>query len=86
MIHDEHWSEERFVRTLKWFLKNKRFSAWTVADWFDYGVKVYPYSWYLDQVHEFGREVNDRIEAYRINGVVVYRYADGQELPFDRIP
>jgi hypothetical protein len=85
MIREEGWSEERFKKTFKWFLKNKKFSDWKIADWFEHGVKVYPHSWYLDQVHKFGREVNKQIETYKVNGVVVYRYADGEELPFEKI-
>jgi hypothetical protein len=85
MIREDGWTEERFQRTLKWFLKNKPFPAWTVADWFSFSVKVYPYSWYLEQVSKNGGGVNKQIETYRINGVTVFRYADGQELPFEKL-
>jgi hypothetical protein len=85
MIREEGWTEERFKRTFKWFLKHKKFATWTIADWFDFGIEVHSYSWYLEQVNEFGRDVNKRIEVYKIEGTVVYRYADGEILPFERI-
>lgn len=84
-IRGENWGEERFQRTFKWFLKNKPFPAWTIADWFSFSVKVYPYSWYLEQVSKSGGGVNKQIETYRIDGVTVFRYADGQELPFEKV-
>lgn len=85
LIDEEGWTEERFQRTFKWFLKNKRFPAWTIADWFDYGVRIYPYTWYLEQVHKNGAAVNKQIEVYDLgNGVVGYRYADGETLPFPK--
>lgn len=84
MIREEGWTEERFKRTFKWFLKNKKFGTWTIADWFDYRVDIHPYSWYLEQVNQFGREINKRIEWYRIDGVLACRYSDGEQLPFER--
>lgn len=87
MIDEEGWTEERFWRTFKWFLKNKKFPAWTIADWFEFGIKIYPYSWYLSQVNEFGGRVNEEIERYKLpNDVIGYRYADGEDLPFEKLP
>ena len=85
MIKEEGWSAEKLKATVKWFMKNKRYPNWTIADWFDYKVKLYPYSWYLKQVNEFGGDVNEQIERYRINGKVFYRYMDGTELPFEKL-
>lgn len=86
MIREDGWSEERFTRTLKWFLKTRPFAAWTIADWFSYGVKLYPYAWYLEQVSKNGASVNKQIESYRLpDGIIAYRYADGEELPFEKL-
>lgn len=83
MIREDRWTSGRLQATLRWFLKNKRFPNWTIADWFDYEVKIYPYSWYLKQVNEFGAKVNSDIEMYRINGRVYYKYRDESQLPFE---
>lgn len=88
VVREEKWSEERFLRTLRWFLKNKPFPAWTIADWFQYGVKVYPYEWYLKQQHGAGPMVNvlKQMDRYRLpDGTVVYRWKDGEELPFEKV-
>jgi hypothetical protein len=85
MIREEKWSEERFGRTLRWFLKNKRYPSWSVADWFDYDVKLHSYGWYLKQVHEQGPTINNSIEVYTIaEGVSGYKFIDGNELPFPK--
>ena len=84
MIREEKWSEERFNRTLNWFLKNKKYPSWTISDWFDYDVKLYSYGWYLKQVRENGASINNSIEAYTIDGVTGYKYRDGSELPFPK--
>lgn len=82
MIRDEMWSEERFNRTFKWFLKNKRYAAWTIADWFDYGVKVYPYSWMLKQAFD-GVDSAKSLECYELpDGQFVWKMRDGETLPF----
>ena len=76
MIRDEGWSEARFNRTLKWFLKNKPFPSWTIADWFSFSVKVYPLEW------TYGKSRNE-YEGYELpEGVTVYKPIDGVKLPF----
>lgn len=88
MVRDEHWTEEQFTRTFKWFLKNKPFPAWTIADWFQYGVKVYPYAWYLRQQNEAGPHVDvlKKMDRYRLpDGTTVFKWKDGEVLPFERI-
>jgi hypothetical protein len=87
MIREDGWSEERFTRTLKWFLKNKPFPAWNMADWFQHGVKIYPYAWYLKQQAEAGpyRNVLKEMDVYKFaDGVFGYKWRDGEELPFER--
>jgi hypothetical protein len=83
IIKEEKWSSARFQKTLIWFLKNKKYPSWTVADWFEYGEKLYPYSWYLEQINN-GTSA-DNLEGYRINGVVLWKLKDGQDLPFEKI-
>ncbi|MHB8335807.1 MAG: hypothetical protein ACYDEE_00120 [Ignavibacteriaceae bacterium] len=83
LILEEGWSKERFNLTVKHFLKHKKYASWNIADWFDYSVKLYPYSWYLDQIHQFGAAANKTIERYRIQGKVLYRNYDGSILPFE---
>lgn len=87
MMKEDGWTEDRFKRTLRWFLKNKFNPAWTVSDWFNHEVKVYSYSWYLKQVHEKGVEVNDELEVvYLPEGKIGYRYMGEEPLPFDTKP
>lgn len=87
MIDEERWTEERFKRTFSWFLKNKKFPSWTIADWFEFGIKVYPYAWYLQQIDKQGREFNRSIDWYRLpDGTLVCKPKDGNDLPFQRVP
>jgi len=83
MLVEEKWTAEQLMRTTKWFLKNKRYPNWTIADWFDYGVKLYPGSWYLANI---AKGIPDKdMEAYRVNGVVLWKLNDGEVLPFERV-
>ena len=88
LCREERWSEEQFLRTFKWFLKNKPFPAWTIADWFQYGVRVYPYAWYLDQQSKAGPYVDvlQQMDRYKLpDGTIVFKWSDGQDLPFEEI-
>lgn len=86
MMQEAKWTEDRFKRTAKYILKHNKYATWTFADWFDYGVKLYPADpWYLDQVNEFGKGVSKTIEWYRIDGKMFCRYSDGEELPFEKV-
>jgi hypothetical protein len=84
LIRDDNWTEYQFNETLKWFLKNKPFPAWTVADWFSYGVKLYPHSWMVKEM------MNDRgmdgIEIYLVGGAFLFKRVDGVTLPMKRVP
>ena len=88
MMKDEGWSLERFNRTVKWFIKNKPFPAWTVADWFQYGVKLYPHEWYMQQQSEAGiyTHVIESMDVYLIGMTTMYRWKDGEDLPLPRHP
>ena len=87
MIREEKWSEERFQRTLKWFLKTKYNQAWTMSDWFQYGVKLYPFAWVRQHCHKNGlREVDfiRTLDVYMVDGIRLYKQKDGVELPLER--
>lgn len=83
MIAEEGWSQSRLAATLKWFLKNKKFAAWVIADWFEYGAKLFPFSWYREQLAKGVK--HEEMESYIINGVCLWKMKDGQELPFERL-
>ena len=88
LIRDEKWTEERFQRTLKWFLKTKYNQAWTVADWFQYNIKVYPFQWVRNYCNKNGiREVDyiKTLDCYLVDGIRVYREKDGAELPLQKV-
>lgn len=79
MIRDENWSSERLTSTTKWFLKNKKWAAWTAADWFDYGVKLYPHSWYLKQISAGVK--HEEMICYKIERHFLWKMKDNQSLP-----
>ena len=86
-IIEEDWSEERFKRTLNWFIDNKRFPSWVVADWFDYNVKLFPFQWVRQHCHKNGlREVDfiRTLDVYMVDGIRLYKMKDGIELPLER--
>lgn len=84
MIKDEGWSEARFKAVVKWFLKNKYNPAWTIHDWFSYGTRLYPESWYHKKVSEMGDQANYQIERYKLkDGLHGYKFIDGEILPFE---
>jgi len=85
MIRDEGWSQHRFQRTFRWFLKNKPFASWTISDWFSHSVKLYPHEWYLMQCKE-GVKVIDRMDIYELpNKTWVYKWKDGIDLPLPKV-
>lgn len=83
MILEEKWTNERLMRTVKWFLKHKKYPNWTISDWFDYKITLYPHSWYIKQINE-GIKSSD-MEAYRINGKVFWKMINGEDLPFEKV-
>lgn len=86
-IIEEDWSEERFKRTLNWFIDNKKYPSWTIADWFEYGVKLYPIQWMNREIGKMGNPERawELFDRYRVNGVVVCKFKDGIELPLEKI-
>lgn len=85
MILEDGWTDYRLRETVKWFLKTKKFPTWTIADWFDYGVKLYPYSKYVEEVSKHGSVINKQIEWYRVNGQVLWKWKDGNSLPLQKL-
>lgn len=83
LILEEGWTKIRLRETVKWILKNKKYPNWTIADFFDYNVKLYPYSWYLHQIAN-GVSADD-MEAYKVNGMVLWKLKDGINLPYEKI-
>lgn len=83
MIKEENWTNERLQRTVKWFLKTKKFPNWTIADWFEYQIKLYPYGWYKEQISK-GFTDSD-MQGYKINGRTCWKFKDNDELPFEKI-
>lgn len=82
LVKEAKWTKERFKRTLTHIIRTKVYPNWTIADWFDYGVNLYPYSWYLEQVAQGN---SDKLEAYSINGKTMYKLIDGEQLPFEKV-
>lgn len=87
MLVEEGWTKHRLETTIKWLLKNKKYATWTVADFFEYDVKVFPYSWYLEELHKLGgTEASQQFEAWKLpDGSVVWKYKDGHTLPFEKV-
>jgi len=83
MIKEENWTNERLQRTVKWFLKTKKFPNWTIADWFEYQVKLYPYGWYKEQISK--GYVDSDMQGYKINGRTCWKFKDNDDLPFEKI-
>ena len=83
MIKEDKWSHERFIKTVKHFLKHQRFSAWTIADFYGFQIKLYPYSWYSEQISKGIPACG--LEGYKVNGKVMWKLKDGETLPFERI-
>lgn len=83
-IERSGWSKAHLVDALDWWLQNNRYPTWQVADFFAApSPKLYPRSWYNEEVHKDPRGAAKRIESYRVAGVFLYRYADGSQLPFE---
>lgn len=85
LIKEEGWSRDRLLRTIKWFLKHRQSFAkeWKISDFFNYNCKTYGHTWYLAQV-EGNADANKNIEKWKLDdGSVVFKYADGVELPYE---
>jgi hypothetical protein len=83
---EEGVTHEEFLNLAKRFDKEHRYPNWTIADFLeprgDYSPDdLFPYSDYEDLVH---KKPNTKIEAYNVNGVCMYRIADGKEVPLQK--
>jgi len=79
-IDNAGWTEERYRRTFDWFLRNKKFASWTIADFFEYGIEMGGYGWYLKKLHE-GWKNTDFARWELPDGSVAYTAASA-DLPF----
>jgi len=70
-------------RTVEWFLKTKKFPNWTIADWFEYKIKLYPYGWYKEQISK--GYVDSDMQGYKINNKTYWKFRDNDDLPFEKI-
>jgi len=66
------WNAVRLKVVLEYFLRNKLYSTWTIADWFQYEQPLYPYSWYMDMLQKNGKEINNELVSYKIEGHMFY--------------
>lgn len=86
-IEQAGWNAIRLKTTLDYFLQNKLYSTWTVADWFQYKQTLYPYSWYMDMIQKHGKNINKELVSYKINGFMYYcKKGDITiDLPYEKI-
>lgn len=86
-LQQQQVTKYEFSVLLMDFLTRCRFPNWTVADFFPKKwerEKLHPHSWYVEQVR-LDRTATQRIEAFKIDDVVWYRYKGGRELTFERV-
>jgi hypothetical protein len=86
LLREENWSGERLKRVTKWICKNLKWATWTTADFMTAPLgNLYNYAWVLEEVHK-DRSAMKRMEAWKVSeGVVLWRYADGTDLPYERV-
>lgn len=89
MIRKRGWSDADFATALDRFLQTVKFPTWTPADFIGESgnapdVKVYPHSWYLDQI-AVSRTNGEAIGCYQLEGydrpVWGWRHEVGDHLP-----
>jgi len=88
LVREENWTEERFNRTVKWFLKTKYNQAWTIADWWQYNIRLYPFVWVRESCRKSGQseiEFIKTLDVYLVDGVRLYKLKDGVDLPLERV-
>lgn len=84
LVQEDGWTNERLLATTKYLLKTKPYMNWTVADFYGYDIKLYPYSWYQEQISKGVK--HEQMEAYKVNGVVRFKMVDGLNLPqFEKV-
>lgn len=89
VIQEEGWTDYRLRETVKWFLKTKKFPNWTIADFFEFGVKLYSHNEYIRQLNE-NKNLNEEIEWYYVptgdgEKIMMWKYKDGVELPLEKV-
>jgi len=78
MVVDDGWTRESLEYALKQMIKRNKWATWTIADFYSYAPRLYPYSYYLANKAK-------PMEAYKVGGLVLWKERDGIELPFERV-
>lgn len=76
------FSKEEFAQKALDFATRNEWTTWTPASFFKEvePEKLYPRSWALAENHKHSGTAMARMEAYDVNGVIMWRYADGKKL------
>jgi len=84
LVKEDGWTTERLEWSVKQFIKNNRWKNWTVADFYEVSnIKLYPYCWYVKNITQNGI-AHSQMEGYKIDGIQLYKMADGVILPFEK--
>jgi hypothetical protein len=78
-VLNRNWTKARLDRATEYILEHNKFPTWTVADFCGYTCKLYPHSWYIKQINDGIKD--EDMEAYKVNGQVLWKMKDGNELP-----
>ena len=78
MVFDDGWTRESLEYALKQMIKRHKWGTWTIADFYSYAPKLYPYSYYL-------ANKSKPMDAYRVGNLVLWKERDGIDLPFERV-
>ena len=73
LILEEGWTKLRLQETLKHFIKTHKYPNWTIADWFEFGIKLYPYSKYLEE-HSKNQNIGDEIEWFHFGEISLWGF------------
>ena len=83
---EDHWTNERFIQTAKWIVKNRPYKDWTIADFFSAPTaKLFTYFKYISELHEKGKSLNLEIQWYSVNGINLWAYKKDGDLPFTKL-
>ena len=89
ILKKDKWTEERFLRTLEYIIKNNPYPNWNIANWYQFDIRVFPA---LNcsapdgaDFYYIGDDFNEIIwNEKKIfgKGVLVWKEPDGNEIPF----
>lgn len=86
-LQQKRVTKREFGELLMNFVTRCRYPNWSVAEFFPKNwerERLYPHAWYVEQVQK-DKTATTRIEAFKVNGVVWYRYRGGCALPYERV-